>query len=271
MAHQARKRFGQHFLTDPTIIQAIIARINPSAHDRIIEIGPGLGAMTLPLLAADIQLEVVEIDRDLVAFWRQKNDPQLTIYSADALEFDFSDWAKNALDGIKSQANQGRVKIIGNLPYNISTPLLFHLISAINSVDEQIFMLQKEVIERITAQPGDSEYGRLSVMLQLRYHLENCFDVPPHAFEPPPKVNSAIIAMYPKKNVEISQPLWRVLEKIVAQAFSQRRKVLANNLAAYQDILNLDQPTLRSRAQDIDGQTYLLWAQKLLESSSIGR
>jgi 16S rRNA (adenine1518-N6/adenine1519-N6)-dimethyltransferase len=127
-------------------------------------------------------------------------------------------------------------------------------------------MLQKEVIDRMLAKPGDTDYGRLSVMLQIRYHLELCFEVPPSAFEPPPKVNSAIVAMYPKKNIEISSDLWIALEKIVAKAFSQRRKVLANNLAEYKEILGLDQQILRSRAQDIDGQTYLSWAKKLVQA-----
>jgi len=269
MAHQVRKRFGQHFLTDPSIINAIIARIHPEIQDRIIEIGPGLGAMTLPLLEQGISLEVVEIDRDLIEFWQKKNIAQLTIYQADALDYDFSNWAKIALDEIKHSQSKGRVKIVGNLPYNISTPLLFHLIDAIDHVEEQIFMLQKEVIDRMVAKPGDSEYGRLSVMLQIRYHLELCFEVPPTAFEPPPKVNSAIVAMYPKKNIELSPLQWKALEKIVAKAFSQRRKVLANNLSEYKEILGLDQQVLRSRAQDIDGPTYLSWANQLVLANQL--
>jgi 16S rRNA (adenine1518-N6/adenine1519-N6)-dimethyltransferase len=140
---------------------------------------------------------------------------------------------------------------------------------AVESVDEQIFMLQKEVIDRMVAQPGDSEYGRLSVMLQMRYHLELCFEVPPSAFEPPPKVNSAIVAMYPKKNIGITPLQWTALEKIVAKAFSQRRKVLANNLSEYKEVLELDQHVLRSRAQDIDGPTFLSWANKLVDANQI--
>ena len=269
MAHQARKRFGQHFLTDASIIDAIIARIHPGAEDRIIEIGPGLGAMTFPLLEQGISLEVVEIDRDLIEFWQKKNIAQLTIYQADALDYDFANWASMALEQIRQSSSNGRVKIVGNLPYNISTPLLFHLIDAIEHVDEQILMLQKEVIDRMVAKPGDSEYGRLSVMLQIRYHLELCFEVPPTAFEPPPKVNSAIVAMYPKKNIDMSQLQWNALEKIVAKAFSQRRKVLANNLSEYKDLLELDQHILRSRAQDIDGPTYLSWANKLVQANQL--
>ena len=168
MIHQARKRFGQHFLTDQSIIHAIISRIQPQVADHIIEIGPGLGAMTLPLLASQIDLEVIEIDRDLVDYWQKKNIAQLSIYQADALNFSFLNWARDALEQIKEKQTNGLVKIVGNLPYNISTPLLFHLVEAIEYVDVQIFMLQKEVIDRMVAKPGDTDYGRLSVMLQIR-------------------------------------------------------------------------------------------------------
>jgi 16S rRNA (adenine1518-N6/adenine1519-N6)-dimethyltransferase len=265
MAHQARKRFGQHFLTDESKINAIISAINPQIEDHIIEIGPGLGAITLPLLSHVDQLEVVEIDRDLVAFWNQKQIKSLKIHQSDALEFDFLSWSTNALALIQSKATAGRVKIIGNLPYNISTPLLFHLMTAISSVDEQVFMLQKEVVERMVARPGDSEYSRLSVMLQMRYQLKDCFDVPPDAFDPPPKVNSAVVAMYPKKNLEIEPLVWKTLETLVAKAFAQRRKVLSNNIGEYRDILQLDGPTLKARAQEISGEQYLEWAKKLVQ------
>jgi 16S rRNA (adenine1518-N6/adenine1519-N6)-dimethyltransferase len=265
MAHQARKRFGQHFLTEESIINAIVATIHPNRDDYVIEIGPGLGAITLPLLRLTQHLEVVEIDRDLVSFWTEKKLPKLVIHQADALEFDFSHWAQTCLQTIQKDQTLGQVKIIGNLPYNISTPLLFHLMSAIDCVDQQVFMLQKEVIERMVAQPGDSEYSRLSVMLQMRYHMEDCFDVPPHSFEPPPKVNSAVVAMYPKKNIDIEPKVWKMLESLVAKAFSQRRKVLSNNLGEYKDILQLDASTLRARAQEIPGQTYLDWAKILVQ------
>jgi 16S rRNA (adenine1518-N6/adenine1519-N6)-dimethyltransferase len=267
MAHQARKRFGQHFLVDGHIIQSIIALIRPDFEDQVIEIGPGLGAMTLPLLGELRQMDVVEIDRDLVKFWESKNFPNLKIHQADALSFNFQDWcslAKNKLH----DSSTGRVKIIGNLPYNISSPLLFHLMSAIEYVDEQVFMLQKEVVERIVAQPGDSEYSRLSVMLQTRYHVSLCFDVPPNSFSPLPRVDSAMVSMYPKEQLEISKKVWESLEKVVAQAFSQRRKVLANNLAPYRDILQLDAHVLRLRAQDIPIQDYLDWATRLANASA---
>ena len=265
MVHQARKRFGQHFLTDMSIIHSIVSRIQPNLTDIVIEIGPGLGAMTLPILQSGIHLEVVEIDRDLVDYWRKKNIPKLTIHQADALEFNFFEWSKSAMETIIQDKSNGKVKIVGNLPYNISTPLLFHLTHAIEYVDEQIFMLQKEVIDRMVARPGDSDYSRLSVMLQILYNIDFCFEVPPTAFEPPPKVNSAIVAMYPKRDVKITPDVWNALEKIVAKAFSHRRKVLANNISEYKDILELDKQTLRLRAQDIDGQTYLNWAYKLVK------
>jgi 16S rRNA (adenine1518-N6/adenine1519-N6)-dimethyltransferase len=266
MAHQARKRFGQHFLTDESKISAIISAIQPNMDDRVIEIGPGLGAITIPLLGYCTELEVVEIDRDLVLFWQQKKIQNLKIHQSDALEFDFKNWAADALHRIQAKSVAGQVKIIGNLPYNISTPLLFHLMEALECVDSQVFMLQKEVVERMVASPGDSEYSRLSVMLQMRYDLKECFDVPPESFDPPPRVNSAVVAMYPKKKVEIDSQLWETLETLVAKAFSQRRKVLSNNLAQYKDVLNLDPSTLRARAQEISGEQYLEWARKVFQA-----
>ena len=269
MAHQARKRFGQHFLTDESIIHAIVSTIHPGKDDFIIEIGPGLGAITYPLMSLTQGLEVVEIDRDLVNFWKQKCIPELVIHQADALAFDFLSWSQTCLNSIKNQQTLGQVKVIGNLPYNISTPLLFHLMKAIDSVDVQVFMLQKEVIQRMVALPGDSEYSRLSVMLQMRYEMLDCFDVPPNSFEPPPKVNSAVVVMRPKKNTDIDAKVWSVLESLVAKAFSQRRKVLSNNIGEYRELLQLDATTLRARAQEISGQTYLEWAKMLVKQDQI--
>jgi 16S rRNA (adenine1518-N6/adenine1519-N6)-dimethyltransferase len=263
MAHQARKRFGQHFLTDTGYIQSIVAAIRPNTCDRLIEIGPGLGAMTLPLMQQLGHMEVVEIDRDLVAHWQKKQLQGLEIHQADALKFDFCGWAKNSKERIQKESPGGRVKIVGNLPYNISSPLLFHLIEAIDYVDEQVFMLQLEVVERMVAQAGSSDYGRLSVMLQARYDMENRIDVPPEAFDPPPKVNSAVVEMLPKKTQDLTPEIWAHLEKLVQAAFAQRRKMLANNLADYKDKLGLDTETLKSRAQDIPVETYIEWAKKL--------
>jgi 16S rRNA (adenine1518-N6/adenine1519-N6)-dimethyltransferase len=277
MAHQARKRFGQHFLTDVGCINAIVAAIRPDSSDRVIEIGPGLGAMTLPLMDQLGHMEVVEIDRDLVAHWQKKNLQGLTIHQADALKFDFRAWARECKEGKEvkevkeyketqeGQQNKStpRVKIVGNLPYNISSPLLFHLIDAIDYVDEQVFMLQLEVVERMVAKPGSSDYGRLSVMLQARYHMENRIDVPPEAFDPPPKVDSAVVEMIPNRDQSITQEVWTALEKIVQAAFAQRRKMLANNLGEFKEKLQLDEQTLKARAQDISVQTYIEWAKQL--------
>lgn len=263
MAHQARKRFGQHFLTDANYINAIVSAIRPKSGDRVVEIGPGLGAMTLPLLNQLDQLDVVEIDRDLVSFWSKKNISNLQIHQADALKFDFRQWALEAKADMASKKTSGSVKIVGNLPYNISSPLLFHLISAIDQVDEQVFMLQLEVVERMVAAPGSSDYSRLSVMLQAKYHMENRIDIPPEAFEPPPKVDSAVVEMIPRRDFQISGEVWRNLEKIVAASFAQRRKMLGNNLKDYKEKLSLDAEVLKSRAQDIPVEVYIEWAKAL--------
>ena len=185
--HRARKRFGQNFLQDNGIIHAIVALIHPSSDSRIIEIGPGLGALTRPLLANVKHLDLLEIDRDLVAYWQQQNLPGLNVIEGDALQFDFAEWAK------QRTPDQSKCKVVGNLPYNISSPLLFHLVSAASQIDEQVFMLQAEVVERMVAPSGSSDFSRLSVMLQARYHMEQILEVPPEAFEPQPKVNSAVV------------------------------------------------------------------------------
>lgn len=185
--HQARKRFGQNFLHDEGIIHAIVSLIGPSSDIAILEIGPGLGALTKPLLANLESLDLLEIDRDLVAYWRKQNLPGLTITEGDALNFDFLAWAR-----AKKASGVKQIKVVGNLPYNISSPLLFHLVGAATEINEQVFMLQAEVVERMVADAGSSEYSRLSVMLQARYHLEKLLDVPPEAFDPQPKVNSAV-------------------------------------------------------------------------------
>jgi 16S rRNA (adenine1518-N6/adenine1519-N6)-dimethyltransferase len=190
VAHQARKRFGQHFLVDDGIIYSIIRAIDPQSQDALIEIGPGLGAMTKPLLSHLDHMSVVELDRDLVAHWKKQEIKKLTVYESDALKYDFHAWAKEAKNSFANSSNPGKVLIVGNLPYNISSPLLFHLMTAGEWVDAQVFMLQAEVIDRMVATHGNSEYGRLSVMLQSRYFLEKVLDVPPEAFDPPPRVDS---------------------------------------------------------------------------------
>ncbi len=264
MAHQARKRFGQHFLVDSGMIHLIIKAIDPKPQDALIEIGPGLGAMTKPLLSCLDTMAVVELDRDLVKFWKNQNIPKLQVHEFDALKFDFQAWAKEQKSLLRKNAPEARVKIVGNLPYNISSPLLFHLMSAVADVDEQVFMLQAEVVERMAAQHGDSEYGRLSVMLQSKYHMENVLDVPPECFDPPPKVNSAIVKMIPRQDIHLTEKEYQSLERIVSMAFAQRRKVLRNNLASVKDILNLSDDVLGLRAQDISVEDYIGWARQLI-------
>ena len=221
MKHIPRKRFGQNFLTDQNVLSEIIRVIAPAAGDTMVEIGPGQGAMTALLLAHLSRLQVVELDRDLVAMLQKKFSPdKLTIHSGDALQFDFG----------TLQPAQGKLRIVGNLPYNISSPLLFHLTQYAQQVEDQHFMLQKEVVQRMVAPPGGKDYGRLSVMLQWRYQMEMLFIVPPTAFDPPPKVDSAIVRMRP-----IASPLaceQARLEQVVTQAFSQRRKVIRNSLGS---------------------------------------
>ena len=265
MAHQARKRFGQHFLVDSGMIHLIIRAIDPKPQDALIEIGPGLGAMTKPLLNCLDAMAVVELDRDLVKFWKDQAIQRLQVHESDALKFDFQSWAKEQKALLQKNAPEARVKIVGNLPYNISSPLLFHLMSAVADVDEQVFMLQAEVVERMAAQHGDSEYGRLSVMLQSKYHMENVLDVPPECFDPPPKVNSAIVKMIPRQDIHLTEKEYQSLERIVSMAFAQRRKVLRNNLASVKDILKLSDDVLGLRAQDISVEDYIGWARQLVK------
>jgi len=265
VAHQARKRFGQHFLVDSGMIHLIIKAIDPKPQDALIEIGPGLGAMTKPLLNCVDAMAVVELDRDLVKFWKDQAIQKLQVHESDALKFDFQSWAKEQKALLQKNAPEARVKIVGNLPYNISSPLLFHLMSAVADVDEQVFMLQAEVVERMAAQHGDSEYGRLSVMLQSKYHMENVLDVPPECFDPPPKVNSAIVKMIPRQDIHLTEKEYQSLERIVSMAFAQRRKVLRNNLASVKDILKLSDDVLGLRAQDISVEDYIGWARQLIK------
>lgn len=221
MKHIPRKRFGQNFLTDQIVLHNIIRTIDPKADDTMVEIGPGLAAMTSLLLQSLKQLHVVELDRDLVARLQKNFDAdRLIVHSADALQFDFASIPV---------ASGKKLRVVGNLPYNISSPLLFHLAQIAPQVQDQHFMLQKEVVERMVAEPGSKTYGRLSVMLQWRYHMELMFVVPPEAFDPPPRVDSAIVRMIP-----LAQPLacdQAKLEQVVLKAFSQRRKVLRNCVA----------------------------------------
>lgn len=227
MNHQAKKRFGQNFLVDEQIIADIISAIRPEPEDNMVEIGPGLGALTRPLLKKLHHLHVVEIDRDIIA--RLESDyPQdnpkskLTVHAGDALEFDFA----------KLQAP---LRIVGNLPYNISSPLLFHFAAYAGRITDMHFMLQNEVVERMVAGPSTPAYGRLSVMLQYRFHMEKLLDVPPESFRPAPKVDSAIVRMIPLPANEISVRNEKLFAAIVRTAFGQRRKTLRNTLRGYLD------------------------------------
>ncbi|HET9645235.1 MAG TPA: 16S rRNA (adenine(1518)-N(6)/adenine(1519)-N(6))-dimethyltransferase RsmA [Burkholderiaceae bacterium] len=217
---RARKRFGQHFLADTAIIDAIVRAIDPRTDDALVEIGPGLGALTDPLLEQASRLTVVEIDRDLAA--RLSKRSGLDVVQADVLKVDF--------EALSVQRGK-KLRIVGNLPYNISTPILFHLLGAVEVVVDQHFMLQKEVVDRMAALPGGKDYGRLSVMLQWRYDIEALFDVPPESFEPPPQVDSSVVRMEPLKSVPLLDP--RLLEQLVAVAFSQRRKLLRHTLGTW--------------------------------------
>ncbi|SMB21074.1 S-adenosylmethionine-6-N',N'-adenosyl (rRNA) dimethyltransferase [Sterolibacterium denitrificans] len=222
--HRARKRFGQNFLQDQGVIHDIVAAIAPQADDCMVEIGPGLAALTTPLLDTLKHLHVVEIDRDLIARLKQRFPAgRLTIHEGDALEFDFASLPQAA----------GKLRIVGNLPYNISTPLLFHLAACAGQVRDMHFMLQKEVVERMVAAPGTAAYGRLSVMLQYRFAMELLFLVPPTAFSPAPKVDSAIVRMVPLPATALGAKDEALFASIVAAAFSQRRKMLRNTLAGF--------------------------------------
>lgn len=252
MKHIARKRFGQNFLTDQQVLANIIAAIQPQADDNMVEIGPGLAAMTSLLLPHLRQLHVVELDRDLVARLKKNFDPaHLIVHEGDALKFDFSSLL---------QSGAGKLRVVGNLPYNISSPLLFQLAAFSTQVIDQHFMLQKEVVERMVAEPGSKAYGRLSVMLQWRYHMDLLFVVPPEAFDPPPKVDSAIVRMIPKVHpLACDQAL---LEQVVTQAFSQRRKTIRNCLAGLFDEAQLQAVGIdpQARAETIPLESYVALA-----------
>ncbi|MDR3087751.1 MAG: 16S rRNA (adenine(1518)-N(6)/adenine(1519)-N(6))-dimethyltransferase RsmA [Azoarcus sp.] len=226
--HIARRRFGQNFLADPNIIARIVSAIRPQPGETMVEIGPGLGALTAPLVERLGHLDVIEIDRDLIARLRQQYAPaRLTIHEGDALKFDFAT--------LTGEGASPPLRVVGNLPYNISTPLLFHLADFAARIRDLTFMLQKEVVTRMVAVPGTAEYGRLSVMLQYRFRMERLFDVPPGAFRPAPKVTSSIVRMLPLPAEECGAKDEALLNRIVAAAFGQRRKTLKNTLREFLD------------------------------------
>ncbi len=225
LAHRPRKRFGQNFLIDRQVIDHIVRTIDARATDTIVEIGPGLGALTRALIASGARLHLVELDRDLAANWQQHAGERLTVHPADALDFDFGALAPTP----------AALRIVGNLPYNISTPLLFHLLAQDDCILDMHFMLQREVVARLAAQPGTADYGRLGVMVQYRCHVEPLFDVHPRAFEPPPRVMSAVVRLLPQPFVHGRAENYRMLEKVVREAFGQRRKTLRNALSGVLD------------------------------------
>ena len=223
MKHLAKKRFGQNFLTDQSIISSLIEAINPLQNQLIIEIGPGLGALTKPLLKKINHLHVVEIDRDIVSWMQNEySSAAVTIHNIDALKFDFTTFGEN-------------LRVVGNLPYNISTPILFHLLDNVSCITDMHFMLQKEVVERMVASPSTPAYGRLSVMLQYHLAMEYLITVPPEAFEPAPKVESAFVRCVPHASLPFVAKDEAKFAKIVLAAFGQRRKTLRNTLKGLLD------------------------------------
>jgi 16S rRNA (adenine1518-N6/adenine1519-N6)-dimethyltransferase len=253
--HQARKRFGQHFLTDQGVISEIVNTIDPQSGQQMLEIGPGLAAMTQPLVERVGHLQVIELDRDLAARLRQHK--QLTVHEADVLKVDVTALAKNL--------NTQTLRVVGNLPYNISTPILFHLLDHVAVIQDQHFMLQKEVVERMVAAPSSAAYGRLSVMLQWRFAMEMVVEVGPMAFDPPPRVDSAVVRMVPH-----SQPAplpVALLSELVQVAFSQRRKLLRHTLGRWlQDRGVAADFDVQRRAEEVAVAEYVLLAQQVSAS-----
>ncbi len=251
MGHVARKRFGQHFLTDTSVVDAIVRAIEPRPDEALVEIGPGLGALTDALAPHCRLLAVIELDRDLAARLRRRSE--LQVIEADVLQVDFGTLAAE-----RGQA----LRVVGNLPYNISTPILFHLLAHVRHVRDQHFMLQKEVVDRMAAAPGGKAYGRLSVMLQWRYDVECLFDVPAEAFEPPPRVQSAVVRMVP---LQVASPVDEVLlGELVAVAFSQRRKLLRNTLGRWLETCGFaGEFDLQRRAEEVPVPEYVALARAL--------
>ncbi len=258
MKHIPRKRFGQHFLTDGGIIEEIVQAIAPQAGQPMVEIGPGLGAMTRPLVERLGHLTVIELDRDLAGQLRAH--PLLTVIESDVLRVDFAALAAS----MAAEADNQKIRVVGNLPYNISTPILFHLLAAVDVIEDQHFMLQKEVIDRMVAAPSTSAYGRLSVMLQWRYAMENVLQVPPQSFDPPPRVDSAIVRMVPHAvpaAIDVN-----LLSELVRVAFSQRRKLLRHSLGQWLTAREFSGAfDVLRRAEEVPVAEYLALAQQVAQ------
>ena len=248
--HRARKRFGQNFLQDQGIIDSIVRAIDPQPDERLIEIGPGLAALTQPLVERAGRMTVIELDRDLAARLRQH--PQLDVIESDVLKVDFT--------ALAVERDWPKLRVVGNLPYNISTPILFHLLDHVDVVQDQHFMLQKEVIDRMVATPAQGDYSRLSVMLQWRYAMEQVLFVPPESFDPPPKVNSAVVRMVPLAEPPgLDVPLFGSL---VQSAFSQRRKLLRHTLGHWLEDKGFEgEFDLQRRAEEVPVAEYVALAQ----------
>ena len=252
MKHIPRKRFGQHFLADRSIIEAIVDAIAPKPGQAMVEIGPGLAALTQPLVERLGQLTVIELDRDLAA--RLRSHPQLSVIEADVLKVDFA--------ALAQEKRAPKLRVVGNLPYNISTPILFHLLNFVEIIEDQHFMLQKEVIERMVARPATSDYGRLSVMLQWRYAMDNVLFVPPQSFQPPPRVDSAVVRMVPRPHPAVVDV--KLLSEIVQVAFSQRRKLLRHTLGKWlQEQASSVAFDVQRRAEEVPVAEYLALAEQV--------
>ena len=250
MKHIPRKRFGQHFLADDAIIDGIVRAIDPRPGQAMVEIGPGLAALTQPLVERLGRLMVIELDRDLAA--RLRAHAQLEVIESDVLRVDFTELAR--------RHGTQKLRVVGNLPYNISTPILFHLLTHVAVIEDQHFMLQKEVVDRMVAEPATADYGRLSVMLQWRYAMENVLFVPPASFDPPPRVDSAVVRMVPHAQPALLDP--KRLEEIVQVAFSQRRKLLRHTLGRWLEDQGVTQHfDLQRRAEEVPVAEYVALAQ----------
>jgi 16S rRNA (adenine1518-N6/adenine1519-N6)-dimethyltransferase len=256
MKHIARKRFGQHFLTDGGIIDAIVGAIDPKPGQAMVEIGPGLAALTQPLAERLGSLTVIELDRDLAQ--RLRSHSQLRVVESDVLKVDFTELAQSL--------EVPKLRVVGNLPYNISTPILFHLLDHVDAIEDQHFMLQKEVIDRMVAPAGHSEYSRLSVMLQWRYAMEDVLFVPPESFDPPPRVDSAVVRMVPR--TDAAQVDVALLSQLVQVAFSQRRKLLRHTLGKWLEEKGVAGFDVQRRAQEVPVEEYLALARQLGQAAA---
>jgi 16S rRNA (adenine1518-N6/adenine1519-N6)-dimethyltransferase len=258
MKHIPRKRFGQHFLADAGIVDLIVGEISPRPGQFMVEIGPGLAALTQPLVERLGHLTVIELDRDLAS--RLRAHPGLAVIESDVLKVNFAQLAKSF-----SNVGTSKLRIVGNLPYNISTPILFHLLEFVDVIEDQHFMLQKEVIDRMVALPATSDYGRLSVMLQWRYAMENILFVPPESFQPPPRVNSAVVRMVPRENPMVVDA--NLLSEIVRVAFSQRRKLIRHTLGKWlQENDYSGEFDVQRRAEEVTVAQYLELTQQIREA-----